>query len=87
MTDAIDIQETEIEVITADETTQEFELGEAPPGESGNGCALQRALGRADGRVVVTIGQTTTRRTQWTTWTTMERFRPKMPMCATMPTW
>lgn len=32
MTDANAPEETEIEVITAEETTQEFDIGEAPQG-------------------------------------------------------
>ena len=53
MTDVNDDEMTEIEVITADETTHEFELGEAPLGASVKGCAVLRGLGRTLGHVVL----------------------------------
>lgn len=44
MTDANAPEETEIEVITAEETTQEFDIGEARKVRAARGCSSLRTF-------------------------------------------
>ena len=84
------MEETEIAVITADETTQEFDLGVAPQGVQHRMKLhwLERLERCSDNRIVTLFEQMMTRMTPWkTTTTTTAKSLPTMQMCVMMLTW